>query len=169
MSNLTLVQNGATWPWDSNTSSVEFRPISGQTTPWQRYQMFNVTQNQPMWEYQGYSSASNGYDIQRNTSNDTWADDGTDYPSHFVVTGSTTQPTGQTTGGTYQVNNNNKYLHIFIGTGSNHYVGYIDAWTSFQSGSRNRPRSQKIEKFDRWVIFMGGGTRPGTRLFFGRE
>jgi len=158
MSNLTLVQNGATWPWDSNTSSVEFRPISGQTSPWQRYQMYNVTQNQPMWEYQGYSSASNGYDIQRNTSNDTWADDGGDYPSHFVVTGSTTQPTGQTTGGTYQATSTNKYLHIFIGTGSNHYVGYIDAWTSFQSGSGGGTSTEEVFVPNAQIVYYSGLT-----------
>lgn len=135
MTNLTLVENGATWPWnDNNITGVEFQPVSGAATGWQRYQMYITNLNQAMHAYQSHSS-SIAYDIKRNTSNDEWADEGTDNPSHFVISSSTTQPSSPTTGGTFAASSSNKYLHLFIGTASQHYAGYIEVWTPFHSGS----------------------------------
>lgn len=132
--NLTVVQNGGTWPWGGSppVQSVEYRPIGSGS--WQHYQLYDVSNNQPMWQTQGYGSSGTYYDIEREVATDQWADKGTDHPHKFAVSSSTTSPgIGNAVTGSVTATSTNKYLHMFTTPGT--YIGYMDVWTPFHTSS----------------------------------
>ena len=119
--------NTAVW----GNLSISYKPISGGTGTRQLYQMFDNTNNNPMYVTQG--TASDVYDIERGTTGnelDMWYDVGSNFPTYLNASSSTSVPT---TGGgiSDQVTATNKYLHFIAANGV--HLGYMDAWTPFQS------------------------------------
>ncbi len=131
MSNINVVQtNGVTW----GNINIEWKPISGGSGTRQRYQMWDATLSQPMWQTQGHGTAGDWYDIERGTTgaelND-WFDLGVGHPGLFASNSSTAVPsTGILSYGSL-ITSTNIYLHIFDGNGN--YIGYSDMWTPFQA------------------------------------
>ena len=126
MTTINLVQNGGTWPWSSTVTSVSYR--SGSTTAgWQEYLLWDDTSN---------SNISSGgiHAIQKDANND-WKDKGTSAPVHMAISSSVTEPAGGGMAQPVTASSTNKYLHMWTGASPPFYMGYMDVWTPFNSGS----------------------------------